>query len=58
MVAPNPGLPHWNLRAMFRSGCLDTTGANDDIKGRYAFVYGELPRVHRMGLIACPFRGP
>jgi len=33
-----------------------TEGANDDTKGRYAFVYGDFRRVHRMGLIACQFR--
>lgn len=33
-----------------------TDGANDDTKARYAFVYGDLRRVHRMGLIACQFR--
>ena len=33
-----------------------TEGANDDTKARYAFVYGDLRRVHRMGLIACQYR--
>ena len=33
-----------------------TDGASDDIKGRYAFVYGDFRRVHRMGLIACQYR--
>ncbi len=33
-----------------------TEGANDDTKARYAFVYGDFRRVHRMGLIACQFR--
>jgi hypothetical protein len=33
-----------------------TSGANDDTKARYAFVYGDLRRVHRMGLIACQYR--
>ena len=33
-----------------------TDGANDDTKARYAFVYGDFRRVHRMGLIACQFR--
>lgn len=33
-----------------------TDGANDDTKARYAFVYGDFHRVHRMGLIACQFR--
>ena len=33
-----------------------TEGANDETKARYAFVYGDLRRVHRMGLIACQYR--
>ena len=33
-----------------------TEGANDDTKARYAFVYGDFRRVHRMGLIACHYR--
>ncbi len=33
-----------------------TEGASDDTKARYAFVYGDLRRVHRMGLIACQYR--
>ncbi|MGY2876047.1 hypothetical protein ACVW00_003237 [Marmoricola sp. URHA0025 HA25] len=33
-----------------------TEGANDETKGRYAFVYGDLRRLHRTGLIACVYR--
>ena len=33
-----------------------TDGATDATKGRYAFVYGDFRRVHRMGLIACVYR--
>jgi hypothetical protein len=33
-----------------------TEGANDESKARYAFVYGDLRRVHRTGLIACVYR--
>ena len=33
-----------------------TEGANDVTKARYAFVYGDFRRVHRMGLIACHYR--
>jgi hypothetical protein len=33
-----------------------THGANDGTKARYAFVYGDLRRVHRSGLIACVYR--
>ena len=33
-----------------------TEGANDGTKARYAFVYGDFRRVHRMGIIACHYR--
>ena len=33
-----------------------TEGANDGTKARYAFVYGDLRRLHRTGLIACVYR--
>ena len=33
-----------------------TLGADDRTKARYAFVFGDFRRVHRMGLIACEFR--
>ena len=33
-----------------------TEGANDETKARYGFVYGDLRRVHRTGLIACVYR--
>ncbi len=33
-----------------------TDGANEETKARYAFVYGDFRRVHRMGLIACQYR--
>jgi hypothetical protein len=33
-----------------------TEGATDETKGRYAFVYGDFRRVHRMGLVACQYR--
>jgi hypothetical protein len=33
-----------------------TEGAADHTKARYAFVYGDFRRVHRMGLIACHYR--
>ena len=33
-----------------------TEGANDGTKARYAFVYGDFRRVHRMGLIAVVYR--
>ena len=33
-----------------------TAGANDETKARYAFVFGDLRRVHRSALIACVYR--
>jgi hypothetical protein len=33
-----------------------TEGAADETKARYAFVYGDFRRVHRMGIIACLYR--
>jgi hypothetical protein len=33
-----------------------TDGATEETKARYAFVYGDFRRVHRMGLIACHYR--
>jgi hypothetical protein len=33
-----------------------TDGAADETKARYAFVYGDFRRVHRMGIIACLYR--
>jgi hypothetical protein len=33
-----------------------TEGAADETKARYAFVYGDFRRIHRMGLIACHYR--
>jgi hypothetical protein len=33
-----------------------TDGARDETKARYAFVFGDLRRLHRMGLIACYYR--
>ena len=33
-----------------------TVDATEETKGRYAFVYGDLRRVHRKGLIACIYR--
>jgi hypothetical protein len=33
-----------------------TEGASDETKGRYAFVFGDFRRLHRMGLIACYYR--
>jgi hypothetical protein len=33
-----------------------TEGAKDETKARYAFVYGDLRRVHRSALIAAVYR--
>jgi hypothetical protein len=33
-----------------------TEAASDETKARYAFVCGDLRRVHRTGLIACVYR--
>lgn len=44
----------WEEYAAWHLGL--TEGANDETKARYAFVYGDLRRVHRSGLIACIYR--
>ena len=44
----------WDDYARWHLGL--TEGANDETKARYAFVYGDLRRVHRSGLIACVYR--
>jgi hypothetical protein len=33
-----------------------TDSARDETKARYAFVFGDFRRLHRMGLIACYYR--
>jgi hypothetical protein len=44
----------WDEYAAWHLGLTD--GANDETKARYAFVYGDFRRLHRMGLIACMYR--
>ena len=44
----------WQEYACWHLGLTD--GAADETKARYAFVYGDFRRVHRMGLIACMYR--
>ncbi len=44
----------WDEYARWHLGL--TVGANDGTKARYAFVYGDLRRLHRTGLIACRYR--
>ena len=33
-----------------------TEGATDHTKARYAFVFGDFRRIHRMGIISCHYR--
>ena len=49
-----PGADSWEEYAAWHLGL--TEGAADGTKARYAFVYGDLRRVHRTGLIACVYR--
>lgn len=44
----------WDDYAKWHLGL--TEGATDGTKARYAFVYGDFRRVHRMGLIASQYR--
>jgi hypothetical protein len=44
----------WEEYAQWHLGLTD--GAKDGTKARYAFVYGDLRRLHRTGLIACVYR--
>lgn len=44
----------WDEYAEWHLGLTD--GAADRTKARYAFVYGDFRRIHRMGLIACHYR--
>ncbi len=44
----------WDAYSAWHLGL--TEGATDGTKARYAFVYGDFRRVHRMGLIACHYR--
>ena len=44
----------WDEYAQWHLGL--TEGATDETKARYAFVYGDLRRLHRSGLIACHYR--
>jgi hypothetical protein len=48
------GSHSWEDYAKWHLGL--TEGAKDGTKARYAFVYGDFRRVHRMGLIACHYR--
>jgi hypothetical protein len=44
----------WEEYAQWHLGL--TEGASDGTKARYAFVYGDFRRLHRMGIIACHYR--
>jgi hypothetical protein len=48
------GRHSWEEYAAWHLGL--TEGATDGTKTRYAFVYGDLRRVHRTALIACVYR--
>ncbi|MCY1144309.1 hypothetical protein OWR29_40480 [Actinoplanes sp. Pm04-4] len=48
------GKHSWDDYAAWHLGLTD--GATDETKARYAFVYGDLRRVHRSALIACVYR--
>ena len=44
----------WEEYACWHLGL--TEGAKDGTKARYAFVFGDFRRIHRMGIIACHYR--
>lgn len=44
----------WNEYGEWHLGLTD--GATEETKSRFAFVFGDFRRVHRMGLIACRYR--
>ena len=44
----------WEEYAAWHLGL--TAGAQDCTKGRYAFVFGDFRRIHRMGLVASMYR--
>jgi hypothetical protein len=44
----------WDEYAQWHLGL--TEGASEHTKARYAFVYGDLRRIHRTALIACVYR--
>jgi hypothetical protein len=44
----------WDDYSLWHLGL--TVGAKEGTKARYGFVYGDLRRIHRTGLIACQYR--
>ena len=48
------GKHSWAEYARWHLGLTD--GAKDETKARYAFVFGDFRRLHRMGISACLYR--
>jgi hypothetical protein len=46
----------WEEYGAWHLGLTEDEGAAEETKARYAFVYGDFRRLHRMGLIACHYR--
>ena len=44
----------WDEYGAWHLGLTD--GAAEDTKRRYAFVFGDYTRIHRMGIISCHYR--
>jgi hypothetical protein len=44
----------WDEYGAWHLGLTD--GATDETKARYAFVYGDFRRIHRMGIISAHYR--
>ncbi len=44
----------WDEYGQWHLGLTD--GAREETKARYAFVFGDFRRLHRMGLISCHYR--
>lgn len=44
----------WDDYAEWHLGLTD--GAAPETKGRFAFIYGDFRRLHRMGIISCIYR--
>ena len=44
----------WEEYAAWHLGL--TEGAKDGTKARYAFVFGDFRRIHRMGIVSCHYR--
>ena len=44
----------WDEYGAWHLGLTD--GPDEETKARYAFVFGDFRRIHRMGLLACHYR--